>query len=342
MSLNVVLDVEAVNLYSKELDSMADETGLENHHPYGRIVLKLLREPTLEPDLYNFIVEQFASKRRQGVSLKDTVFEVLLEASETNPVVSKLAANLWFWNEYLNQDPDTYDTFMDEEYGSDWYGYMWYLNKYCFGSLVSSETWRNDPTFLFRALEKDATLLFLLPGNLKANKELQLTAFSGPRRRIEILLSGFGDNYKRFKVDPQFQANLRKQLDTHYAFCQIFLFAWTDKRGRGRKKVSNIRFLMQGYETSTAYKKLIAEFVGLPLGKELQLIRRAEDNLDALYHLLSSDTNHLDAPLPVRRGTKSNVLTVETQELVLGGIGHVFESPQAPINRRCPRRRCRR
>jgi len=189
-----------------------------------------------------------------------------------------------------------------------------------------------DKAFMTQLLEKDASLFRYASGDLRVDDDLALIAFAGPRESVELYLQEDGnDNNRRRDFAKAFRHRLRVKLDTHDAFCKIFVFGMTDSG-------SLISGLSQGVETSTGYKKLIAEFVGLPIGKELSRVRRADDNFDAMNHLLPTHVPAAPRRTRLAQAALDNNLQRAFDHLVLSIDGHDSESPQAPINRRGPRR----
>ena len=131
---------------------------------------------------------------------------------------------------------------------------------------------------------------------------------------------------------------MSEKLDTHSAFCRVFLFGATSKCRKKNAKALR-RVLSQGFETSVALKKKIAEFAGLPLGIELVRIRRAHDNL---FNLRNQFVDNAAPEAPTREhgeNPSTAEFAPELENLVLS-IGHDSKSPQASINRRGARRRC--
>jgi len=70
-----------------------------------------------------------------------------------------------------------------------------------------------------------------------------------------------------------------KELEMHKTFFSTFLSGISsrvDESGAGR---SSLSVLNQGAETALGYKKLTAQYLDVPTGKRLRLLRHAHRNL---------------------------------------------------------------
>ena len=80
-----------------------------------------------------------------------------------------------------------------------------------------------------------------------------------------------------------FKNGVKDKMDLHKTFLNDFLrgIAIVTPHVPPRRR-SHLPMLDRGVETSQAFKQLIAEYLGVPVGKELTLLRTAWDNLESL------------------------------------------------------------
>ena len=94
-------------------------------------------------------------------------------------------------------------------------------------------------------------------------------------RKQIFVAAGHGDALEYFH---SFLGKVQDKLKTHDAFVKGLLCGMSPYSG----PECQLSLLQQGQETSMALKKLIGEYLGIPSGKEVELLRRAATALDGL------------------------------------------------------------
>jgi hypothetical protein len=85
---------------------------------------------------------------------------------------------------------------------------------------------------------------------------------------------------------PSLSQRVREKLQLHQIFCQDFLRGIAIVTPHQPPQLrSQLPMLDRGVETSQAFKRLIAEYVGVPFGPQLALLRRAQAHLDVSEEL---------------------------------------------------------
>lgn len=134
---------------------------------------------------------------------------------------------------------------------------------------------RNNRKFMLRVLKIQPTLMIFAGLELKHDFELCSIVLSD-RKGAE---AAFFEYLRWDAVDFLSEAN--RQLALHGSFCSLVLPAISLLNDDSECALS---ILNQGTSTTLAYKKLIAEYMGVPTGERLRRIRQAFRNLNALLH----------------------------------------------------------
>ena len=134
-----------------------------------------------------------------------------------------------------------------------------------------SETLRTDYAFMRQAVEINGLVLRYAGMALRRDFELVVRAVASNRNalcpQIPVSLE-------------QVQQHVQSKLDLHRTFVNDFLrgIAVSTPRIPPARR-SQLPLLDRGVETSQAFKKLIAQFLGVPVGAELALLRKAWNKL---------------------------------------------------------------
>jgi len=98
------------------------------------------------------------------------------------------------------------------------------------------------------------------------------------------LVDCFGsDSNEDFESVVCFASRVRSKLEQHETYMRVFLSGISVSRPHHPPSVRcHLPLLDRGIETSVAFKKLIACFAGIPITKELHLLRKASLNLRKL------------------------------------------------------------
>ena len=102
--------------------------------------------------------------------------------------------------------------------------------------------------------------------------DLVLMALTGEKNVLDKYhhtLSGNVCDCNCFRFLTEFAANIRSRLYCHERFVTSILCGMAT--GSHVSPDHMLTLLNQGQEASSAYKKLITEYVGVPMGKELRL-----------------------------------------------------------------------
>ena len=99
---------------------------------------------------------------------------------------------------------------------------------------------------------------------------------------VEILESLYEDSmYSTLGfLSDSVSVKVHNKLKEHNGFTTAFLYGFLDSSG----STCHIRKLRQDKETTLGYKKLIAEFLGVPVGTEIETLRKAYSCLPSPYH----------------------------------------------------------
>ena len=312
-----------------------------NHsHPYGQILLDLFLDPDRDQVLYQQISRHVSGQRRwgMGVSLKQVSIN-LLDCLDGG-IPSLLAKSQWFWSNFLKQSVGP----------ADRNSYFLFLQK-CLQ--VAPDAFLRDKEFMTKIMEKgdelEQNVFYLLCFTssfvLYFDDDLNLIAFAGPSNYVRMELQNMAD--KNFIGTPAyymgFRDRIRVNLDTYDAFHNVVVHALESASASldipNSPEPIDIALLNQGPATMSHYIELIGKFLGTPNTKKLERMRRVDDNLDKFYHLLKR-RNNAGAPARPLRRNRDSFFDHVIERLGLGDDDNIPESPQAPLNRRGPRRAC--
>jgi len=139
----------------------------------------------------------------------------------------------------------------------------------------ASEELRNDKEYMLKAVEINGGLLQCVGDDLKEDFDLALVAFAGTEDLVDTFDKTEAGDWNSFPFLAKFAKKVRNRLETHKAFAEHFLFGVAANSSSS----CQLSLLNRDPETSTALKQLIAEFLDVPIGKELRLLRQASVNL---------------------------------------------------------------
>uniref|UniRef100_A0A7S3P3V4 DUF4116 domain-containing protein n=1 Tax=Amphora coffeiformis TaxID=265554 RepID=A0A7S3P3V4_9STRA len=134
-----------------------------------------------------------------------------------------------------------------------------------------AENLRSDYNFMREAVEINGLVLRHAGSLLRHDLELVVRAVASNRNALCSLIP--------FSF-AQVQQHVKGKLDLHRTFLTDFLRGIAISTPRLPPSMrSQLPLLDRGVETSQAFKQLIAEFLGVPVGAELVLLRRAMNKL---------------------------------------------------------------
>ena len=151
-------------------------------------------------------------------------------------------------------------------------------------SILAFERWadaslRNDKPFMLQVVQCKPALFDVASENLQRDLDLAITAFAGPSALAEehmtrLHFNGLDD------VVNELVRSIRERLDWHDTFVATLLRGMSASPTNSTASTPlNLSLLNQGAETSVVYKKLIADFLNVPTGSELRLLRRAHEHV---------------------------------------------------------------
>jgi hypothetical protein len=150
--------------------------------------------------------------------------------------------------------------------------------EYSFG--FACETLLNDKAFMTQIVELNPLLIKCLLHNSHLRHDFDLVLLS---------LAGSGDAAREYLIrSPMLEPTINPgamvrmiddNLALHDSFVKTIVCSTSTVVGTS---VCPLSLLSQGTETSANYMLLIAEYLGVPTGRKLRLLRRAEENLKSV------------------------------------------------------------
>jgi Domain of unknown function (DUF4116) len=139
-----------------------------------------------------------------------------------------------------------------------------------------------DKQFMLQAVQARPAFLAKVSKELVGDWDLVLAAMTNPRiaflNRQKLNQSGWiGGDTAEDKYDfwVDVSKTVRRKLRSHDTFVKLMLGGTMASTGES----SPLTLLNQGNETSLAFTKPIAEYLGVPMGEELRMLRKARKNL---------------------------------------------------------------
>jgi len=165
----------------------------------------------------------------------------------------------------------------------------------------ASVTLRRNKKFMLQVLAIDPSLAWAVAHEIRNDFHICLLSFSGENEHCtasgELVLQEVQrrrhkyhrrqHNYRR-ELDKleNFRSILTTRLDAHSIFSTILLPGISQTPDSG----CTLAVLNQGAETSFKYKKVIAELLDVPTGKQLRLHQQAFDNLNEALAVISNES----------------------------------------------------
>jgi len=162
--------------------------------------------------------------------------------------------------------------------------------KYNWSEFYKVETGlRGNKEFMLQALALDGRVLRFALSTLRQDFDIQVMAVANHNNNttnnemvnINSIPCSINSTLGNIIDIPTLSQRVREQLQLHQVFCQDFLRGIAIVTPHQPPQLrSQLPMLDRGVETSQAFKRLIAEYVGVPFGKQLALLRRAKAHLD--------------------------------------------------------------
>jgi len=140
----------------------------------------------------------------------------------------------------------------------------------------ASASLKADREFVLSLVKIDGRALAHAADGLKHHYDILTTAIANSSMTVTAC---FSDDDFDFLVD--YASYVRDKLYLYEnVFVREFLRGiWTTETRVAPAKRCRLQMLDRGLETSTVFKRTIAQFLGVPLGKELHLLRDASSGL---------------------------------------------------------------
>jgi len=145
------------------------------------------------------------------------------------------------------------------------------FGRYADFEVATSVALRSDKTFMLSAVEIDANL-FKYACGLNRDFDLTILAYgSGQGPELVNRLLDDANREEELSFLRQVWAEAEAKLEAHDGFTKGLLCGMSGYAG----SECHLAMLAHGLETSFALKQLIADFAGVPRGKQLRRLRQA-------------------------------------------------------------------
>jgi len=136
-----------------------------------------------------------------------------------------------------------------------------------------------DREFMLEALTIEGRIILFAPATLRQEFDVQVVAVAN-HNNTAIQQSSIAVALGSVIDIPKLQHQIQERLQLHQTFFQDFLrgIAIVEHHQPPQLR-SHLPMLDRGVETSQAFKRLIAEYLGVPFGRHLFLLRQADTNL---------------------------------------------------------------
>jgi hypothetical protein len=178
-----------------------------------------------------------------------------------------------------------------------------------------------DRAFMLQALEQDGRVIRFANSILTQDVDILVTAVAHhpiptiqsatesniqqqqQRRGHSQNLSSLQSTFSEICNLPDLSEQIQSKLNLHSTFLFDFLrgIAISPEPNIAPNLRSQLPMLDRGVETSQAFKELISNYLGVPIGKELRLLRRAANNLEQ-HPISSTASNSQGCYIDRRRG----------------------------------------
>lgn len=139
---------------------------------------------------------------------------------------------------------------------------------------TASPSLRDDKDFMLQVLERDASLFGCASFGLQQDFDLAVLAFSTSRALVESYA-----RQNHYNGQHQFFEHLRAKVREKLKMGDTFFATILCGMSQEIDSECSLTLLNQGTETVMSYKKLIAQFLDVPIGSEVRLLRRSAENL---------------------------------------------------------------
>lgn len=136
---------------------------------------------------------------------------------------------------------------------------------------------KSDREFVLAMVQIDGRVLSHAEDDLKHDYEILTAAVASKSVTIAACFSGDGDDFDFLVSYAQYVRGKLKLFDVFV--CEFLRGILTTETHVAPAKRCRLPMLDQGVETTIVFKRTIAQFLGVPLGKELHLLRAASPGL---------------------------------------------------------------
>jgi hypothetical protein len=144
----------------------------------------------------------------------------------------------------------------------------------------------NDYDFVLQALPLDGRVFRFVSPTLRQNFDVMIMAVASYYNKANVSqLPSVAQSFAGMLDLEALKQEIKRLLDLHDMYVQQFLRGISIKTPHLAPALrSQLTLLDRGVETSEAFKRLIAEYLGVPVGPKLSLLRRADENIKRPHH----------------------------------------------------------
>ena len=140
--------------------------------------------------------------------------------------------------------------------------------------VATSDAIRSNKSFMTKAVQSNALRFNEAHVSLRHDFELAVTAFGCESWR-NLVASGYLQDDRNRNFLRRVLNDAQEKVYAHERFVAGLLFGMSNSAGPGCR----LRMIANDAETSLALKRTIASFLGVPMGKELSILRQAVGNI---------------------------------------------------------------
>jgi len=207
-----------------------------------------------------------------------------------DPEIDMVAESLWqdleIWKAWFKIDGEFHSHFPETMKDNREFGLL--VARYCpYGdcfATATSESLRSDKAYMMKAVKIDADLFYDACESLRRDFGFAVVACSSNDHALSEYIeeANFRDYYSADRIDADLaflrsvRAKAESKVEAYVGFTEAFVYGMTDLAGLG----CHLPILVRDKETSLGLKKLIADFLDVPAGKEVSTLRRVVANLE--------------------------------------------------------------
>jgi hypothetical protein len=142
--------------------------------------------------------------------------------------------------------------------------------------VVPSE-FTSNKDFMLQAIGHKASHFFHASSALQKDFHIVVAALARSQSFQDVF--SMASRFLRCHTTPAFIHSIRARVRAKLAVRDCFMRVVLPAVSLGNRDSCCLRLLQQGNETETSFKKLIAEYLDVPIGREYSVLRKASKNL---------------------------------------------------------------